>query len=141
MPAKNKPKTSKISKKGVRAKSSKQPKKASTKKAKRSKKAVRAVASKQPKKRTPTKPAKKNASTPKKTVTKQVAFPPPKTFVENVRDAVPGTEVWYLVGDVVTPGTIQGPGSAGSVDVWSNGSVTPVPAGNLFDTPSAARRK
>jgi hypothetical protein len=115
--------------------------KAARKKPKLPTKVARVAASKKPEKRTPTTPARKKASTPKKAVKKQAEVPSPKTFAENVRDAVPGTEVWYLVGEVVTPGTIQGPGSAGSVDVLSNGSEIPVPAGNLFDTPSAARHK
>jgi outer membrane biosynthesis protein TonB len=118
------------------------------KKAKKRKKPTpRTAASKKPKKnkkRAPTKPRKK-VSAPKRKSPKrkraaktQAVVPPPKTFAQKVHDCDVGTEVWYRVMGVVTRGTIQGAGAAGSVAVLSSDVVGPVHADDLFETQAAA---
>jgi sRNA-binding protein len=118
---------------------------------KKRKKAARKAMAKKPTKRAPKKSAKRSVASRKPTQTKKTrvtppkktpaapAAPPPKTFAEKVRDRDAGTEVWYRVGDVVTRGTIRGDGAAGNVSVLSNGVVSEVPAGDLYETRAAAQ--
>jgi hypothetical protein len=68
------------------------------------------------------------------------AAPPPKSFVEKVRDCDAGTGVWFITAGSVEHAAIEKRSGDGAVVILTDAGVTEVvPASNLFATAEEAR--